>query len=201
MKLSLALAFSFFVGASALAEDKFSKEVAAYVGMSMISYAETEKTIVGDNVSEIASGTVSAISMNLQYVLSQDLKKQYYITATLPLLPSAIGTYMGGGFGMEYYFSDMASKLSMFNSGTSITLTPTFRYFAGFELGLGYLVYNTESATKTDILLEIGGTGGFSYALSEGYAIKMTVGVLKGTGVVTSAMNIRALLGVTFFLD
>ncbi len=201
MKKCVFIILAIMFAAPIQASDDFHGEVTSFVGMAMVSYTENEKTISGENVSEIVAGTVSAMSLNLQYVLSQNFKKQYYMTATVPLIPSALGTYLGSGFGMEHYFSDVASKVSLFNSGTSITLTPTFRYFAGFEIGFGYLVYSSETAQKTDILLEIGGTGGFSYALSENYALKVTVGILKGTGVVSTTMNMRALLGVTFFLD
>jgi hypothetical protein len=181
-------------------EDKFYDELVTSVGMTMVSYAEDAKVIQGDNVQEAASGSVSGISASIQYKMASSFKKSYYLTTVFPLLPSATGTYLSFGGGMEYYFNDIGSKTGLTNSGTTIQFTPKFRYFAGFEVGGGYLVYTTESAKKTDLLFEIGGLGGIAYSMSNKWAIKTTLNVMKGTGAVTSTMAIRFMIGGTFYL-
>lgn len=63
------------------------------------------------------------------------------------------------------------------------------------------MVYNTVDATKSDVLFEVGPVGGFGYTFSEDWAAKAKLSVLRGTGVVSSTMNISAVFGVTRFLD
>lgn len=196
----LLLYLCLFISNHSFSSDLFHDEFTASTGLAMISFTEGEKSIQGENVQEAASGTVTAMSLNVQYKMAEDFKKSYYISATFPLLPSAEGTYIAFGGGMEYYFNDVGAKVGLFNSGTTINFTPNFRYFIGAEVGGGYLVYNTESAKKSDALFEIGGNGGIVYSMSDSWAIKAVLGVMKGSGVVTSTLGIRAFVGATFYL-
>lgn len=176
-------------------------ELTFSLGMASISYTENEKTIQGENVREAASGSVSAIVGNAQYKFSSNLKRAYYINASFPLINSGEGTYLAGGVGVEFYLSDLSSKFGHYDSGTQVILTPTLRYFWGGEAGFAYLVYNTESATKTDILLDLGLLGGASYVFSDKITVKATFALLKGTGAIASTFGMRALVGASFYYD
>jgi len=194
--------FIFILSINAFAGEssRFYDELTSSVGMAMVNYTEDAKTIQGDNVAEAASGTVTSIAATLQYKYAKDFKKSFYFASTFPLISSPTGTYISFSTGIEYYFNDIGAKTGLFNSGTSIQFTPKFRYFAGGEIGGAYLVYTTETSKKSDALFEIGGFGGMAYSMSQDWAIKSTVGVLKGTGAVTSTMTIKFFIGVTFFL-
>jgi hypothetical protein len=199
-RIFLLCILSFFLGQQGFATVNYNKEFTGYIGMSMISFAENQKTIAGENVSEPVAGTVSAITASLQYTFQTDSKKHLYFTTSFPLL-SGSQLYINASFGMEYYFNDVATKTQLYSSGTSLSITPTLRYFVGGEIGAGYLVYTSEDATKSDVLFEIGGNGGISYAFNPQWAAKAKVSILRGTGVVTSTMNITAIMGVTRFID
>lgn len=189
-----------FFSYSLMAEVNYNKELTSSIGMNMVSFAENPKTIQGDNVGDPVGGSVAAIAASLQYNFMHDYKKNFYLTTSFPLLPGP-QLYLGVGFGMEYYLNDIGAKTQLFTSGTSLSITPTFRYFVGGEIGVGYLVYTSETATKSDVLFELGGCAGIGYTISENWSLKSKLSVLKGTGIVTSAMNISAFLGMTRFID
>lgn len=191
--------FMLIISQFALANtEKYSNEVSLSLGMSSISFAENEKTIQGENVSEIVTGSVSAISMSVQYDFNNNMNYHDYISMVFPILPSSTGQFVDIVYGRDFYFNGIASTSSFRTDGTSISFKPNFRYYAGYALGAGYLVYNTETATKSDIIFEIGGKGGASYSVMENLDLKLDLFVLKGVGVVTSSMVTKVFIGAAF---
>ena len=78
---------------------------------------------------------------------------------------------------------------------------PKFRYYAGPAIGLGYLVYNTKSSIKNDILFELGGQAGVLYSLNPKWALSGEIGGARAIGSLTSATVIKILIGTSYTLD
>lgn len=194
---TLLLLFSSF----ALANERIDKEMTYSVGLVNTSYAESETGLTGENVQEAASGSVSSISGQIQYKFAPGFDKSYFLTGTFPLLPGATGSYFGGHVGVEFYFGEkIGSKVSLNNSGTTIKVKPRNVFFWGLEGGLGYLVYVTETAKKTDLLLDIGGFVGGTYIMSDKWRIRGQLGVTRGTGVNTTTMEMKAFFGLSYYI-
>ncbi|MBA2403131.1 MAG: hypothetical protein H0V66_00045 [Bdellovibrionales bacterium] len=184
------------------AEEIIQKELSYNIGLVNASYAEGQSALSGKNQTEAASGSVSSISGQITYKFAPGLERSYYFSGTFPLMPNPTGSYFGGHFGSEFYFgSSSGSKVSYINSGTSIKLKPKNLYFWGLEGGLGYLVYNTETAKKTDLLLDIGANLGMLYVLNDKWRLRGILGFTRGTGVTTTTMEMKAFFGVSYFND
>lgn len=184
------------------ANEVIEKEITYSIGLVNASYAEGQSVLTGKNVSEAASGSVSSISGHVEYKFAPGLERSYYFSGTFPLMSSPTGSYFGAHFGAEFYFgTSSGSKVSYSHSGTSIKLKPKNLYFWSLESGLGYLVYNTETAQKTDLLLDLGGNLGMIYTMSENWRLKATVGMTRGTGVVTTTMEMKAFFGLSYFIN
>ena len=193
-----------FLGFSAgtHASEIIEKELSYNVGLVNASYAESQSTLTGKNITEAASGSVSSISGQIAYKFKPGLERSYYFSGTFPLLPNPTGSYFGGHFGSEFYFgSSSGSKVSYNNSGTSIKLKPKNLYFWGIEGGIGYLIYVTETAKKTDILLDIGANLGMLFTLSDKWRLRSVIGFTRGTGVATTTMEMKAFFGLSYFVD
>lgn len=201
---TIIFSFIIFIGlfAKAYANETIAKELSYNIGMVNASYAESESTLTGKNVTEAASGAVSSISGQISYKFAPGLERSYYFSGTFPLMANPTGSYFGAHFGSEFYFgTSSGSKVSYNNSGTSIKLKPKNLYFWGLEGGLGYLIYNTETAKKTDLLLDIGANLGILYTLSEKWRLRGILGFTRGTGVTTTTMEMKAFFGVSYFND
>lgn len=184
-----------------LANERIDKEMTYSVGLVNASYAESETGLTGENVQEASSGSVSSISGQIQYKFAPGFDRSYYLAGTFPLLPGATGSYFGGHTGVEFYFGEkIGSKVSLNNSGTTIKIKPRNVFFWGLEGGLGYLVYVTETAKKTDLLLDIGGFLGGTYIMSDKWRIRGQLGVTRGTGVNTTTMEMKAFFGLSYYI-
>jgi hypothetical protein len=185
-----------------MAGEKIEEEISYNIGLVNASFAENQTSLTGKNVTTPASGSVSSISGQVSYKFSPGLSNSYYFNGTFPLLPNPQGTYFGAHIGSEFYFgSSSGSKVNYINSGTSIKLKPKNLYFWSLEGGLGYLVYQTLTAKKSDLLLDIGANLGMLYSLSAKWRLRATAGVARGTGVATTTMEIKPFVGFVFFID
>jgi hypothetical protein len=181
---------------------KTSEEFSVMVGMTNVSFAESASSLQGPNTAEVASGAVSQISSQLHYRFRTDDRKAWYGQFTFPLMGSGTGTYMAGGGGMEYYFgSTSPARYVLSDIATTLTMTPTTRYFLMGGINMGYLAYLTETAKKNDTLLEIEVGGGISRQFSKRWTIRASAGVARGIGIATTTMGMKALLGGIFYLD
>ena len=198
------ITFSFLVlssGAS-FAGEVIQKELSYNVGLVNASFQEGEANLSGKNVLSPYSGSVSSISGMVNYKFLPGLERSYYAQGTFPLLPGATGSYFGAHLGSEFYFGKSSgSKMVYNNSGTTVKIKPKTLYFWGLEGGLGYLIYLTETQKKTDILLDLGANVGTLYTWSDRWRLRGTLGIARGTGVTTTAMEMKAFFGVTFYDD
>ena len=200
--------FRFFILVSFLllsftlnAAEEFSNELIYMIGMVSKSYAESESSIQGENKIEASSGTAQVIAATIQYKFSSTLKRSFYSNLIVPLLPSGDNSFFSGGMGVEFYLNDIGSKLKFSDGGDTLKISPKLTYLWGLETNIDYLVYVTETQKKSDLVFDLGVIGGGSYKVTKAVNIKGVVGVSKGTGVNTSGMGMKVMLGYIHQFD
>jgi hypothetical protein len=175
------------------------KDMAYGVGMVNASFTENETGLTGDNIQEVSSGSVSSINGFINYKFKPNLQRSYYVNGTFPLLPGATGSYFGGTLGAEFYFGNrIGSKLSLYDQGSTLQMKPKSYFFWGGEVGLGYLIYLTETAKKTDILMTLGPMAGGVYKISEKWMIRYQAAYERGVGVSTTTSLMKFSLSLIF---
>ena len=215
MKKKILIAGFLLLSHAAFTKDKFFQEYAISVGMANISYTEnpveltsdstttqeTDSTAAASSSSEAASGAASSMSMDINYKFSPGLERSFYMRGTFPFMNATGNSFFSGGVGVEFYLNSIGSKLGLVSDGTTINMTPKIRYFWGLEAGIGYLVYVTDTKKANDILFEIGGHGGIVYSISKKYGLRAQVSIARGTGAATTTMAMKAVMGLTFYID
>lgn len=181
-------------------EMKFSEELNIMIGMANVSFTENQSQLTGPNASEAASGSISSINTLLHYRFKNDSQRSWFVQANVPLASGATGSYLSSGGGLEFIWGKAASRTILKDSTTSLTISPTLRYFAAIEANIAYIAYLTETAKRSDTLLELGGYGGISYKVSN-YHLRVQAGIDRGIGVNTTTLGMKAMLGGTIFLD
>lgn len=185
----------------------FHSIVTCNVGMSTVSLTENESTIeqTDDSVAaeEDAGAEASSISaMNFQIGLefAHDGNMAYILKGFAPLMSSGGSGLFGGEIGFNMYLNDLGTKLTMNNNGTSITIVPSFKYYWGAVIGGGYLVYSTESATKSDVYFDLGVHAGMSYSFGDNWGINLEAGFARTTGVATTGTKMDIVFGASYYL-
>ena len=79
-------------------------------------------------------------------------------------------------------------------------MNPKWRYFAGAEMGLGYLIYKTTEKKKGDVNAEFGPRGGVSYQINNKWGVKAEGIYTIGAGTITSSSSLKIMLGATYYL-
>lgn len=169
--------------------------------MASVSFDEVESGLSGENATEAASGSFSAIVSNIYWKFIPDNKISYFLEAYFPLVTSSGNSYFGFTGGGEYYFSDDNLVLNEENNGFNLTVRPKLRYYASASLSSYYFSYKTETATKNDINVSINIGGGVVYSLNDKYAIKGDFVFGRGVGVITSTIAMRAVAGLVYYWD
>lgn len=206
LRLKQLIYFKFIFSILLLNLDAFSKEftnseITFSTGFGLISFAETANSLAGaTNIAEAESGNTTSISGNLHYKFLPSGKLNYYLTGTFPLISSGGNSYFNLGGGAEYYFNDVGNQQGIEINGMKVTFTPKLRYFAGVEVGLGYLVYTTQTALKNDTLFELGLTGGIIYNFTKKWSLRGHTVLARGSGIATSGFQVKGYVGGTYFL-
>lgn len=189
------------------ANSSIPSQLNIHIGSISTNYAENEDTLKASDGSTTATktapytGTASSMPFAIAYEYFPSLTKSYFFRAAGPVMGSTPDRYYSGSVGMNFYFGQIASQTIVKDLNFEMKVMPKFRYYAGPALGLGYLVYNTKSATKTDILFELGGQGGVLYSLGPKWAISAELGAARAIGSLTSATVIKILIGTSYTLD
>jgi hypothetical protein len=165
-----------------------------------VSFTENQSTLTGPNISEAASGSISSLNALLHYRFKNDTPRSWFAQTNIPIMSGSTGNYLSAGGGIEFTWGETSAKSILKDSTTSLVVLPIARYFLGIETNIAYIAYLTETAKKSDTLLEIGGYGGLSRKLGKFY-LRAQAGIDRGVGVNTSTMGIKALFGGTIFLD
>lgn len=178
-----------------------------HIGSISATYAENQDTLKPSDgtttTTEKApySGTASSMPFAISYEYFPGLSKSYFGRVSGPIMGSTPDRYYSASLGVNFYFGQIGSKAVIKDTGFEMKVLPKFRYYAGPAIGIGYLVYNTKSATKNDMLFELGGQGGVLYSLNPKWALSAELGAVRAIGSLTSATVIKILIGTSYSLD
>lgn len=206
LKNVIFLILFFWIG-NTVAKTGYYDSMSLSFGMVNHSVTENESTLAKTDNTETsateakeAAKAVSAISLNANYEFLPTQKRTYFLQANVPMLTTGgAGVFLLGG-GVNWYLSDLATKYSYESHGSTIEIVPQLKYYWGFNTGIGYLVYNTESSKKTDLFFDLGLHGGGAYAFSPARSLKMELGLARSTGVATTGFKINIFFGVVQYL-
>ncbi len=174
------------------------------IGMVNATLTESQSTLESeDSTTETEVATInpiSTISLELSYHFKNYLNKSIYAKTFIPLMSSDGSGYYMAALGITYYLNSISSIFNFNDQGTSLNISPTFRYYVGGYVGGGYLVYNTETAKKSDLVLDLSASGGVDYKVSDEWSIKLDLSAGRLTGINTTGIAITAFLGGTYYL-
>lgn len=170
------------------------------VGISNVSFTETETIVVDDTGTRAdpQSGTVAIPSLDFKYKIKSGDKIDYFVRATAPLTSTSGDTYFSTATGLNFYFDAGVAKTEYNQDGTFIKLTPKLRYYAGVELGLGYLVFETPEVRRNDVLFNIGAHAGAKYTFNDKWSFRAAVHGARGAGSNTNTTVIQIFGGVGY---
>lgn len=183
----------------------FGPVMTSSFGLLNISLTENDSQIITtdpDVVPEeekLASVSTSLISVDFSYEFSQTSRRSLFLKASFPGMSSNGDGLFAGGIGLNYYFNPLSSVFQINDQSSMIILIPKFRFYIGGSTGVGYLIYNTISAKKTDVLFDLSLHLGASYNLSQKWAMRAEASATRGTGVTTTSLLTRFMLGASYF--
>ena len=187
------------------ADSKIPGQLTFALGSISANYAENPDQLKSTDGTASATSTpyastASAMPFAVTYEYFPNLSKAYFGKVVGPLMASTPDRYFSATTGVNFYFGKVASTAIVRDMNFEMKLIPKLRYYAGPAVGIGYLVYNTKSATKNDLLFEIGGQGGVIYTLNPKWAVRAELGAARGIGVLVSSTVIKILLGTSYNL-
>jgi hypothetical protein len=186
------------------ASNGFVRETTFSLGMVNNSVVENESGIEitdttvasGDSASVDAAQPVSNISLALNWSFGVKKKSAWGAMVVVPLLVTAATSFFMGGVRYRYFLYSISSGFNYAQKGITFHIIPKLRFFVGGSLTGGYLIYNTDSAKKTDASFNLGLEGGIMYQWNRKYAIEGSLALIKRTGILTSGMGMNMFLGV-----
>jgi len=199
-------------GNVALGDSNFHQMITTSLGMVNVSVTEnasslssasssTSTTTTDSNVSTPSSVSASVISLDLVYEFSHFNQKSYFIRATAPMLSSDGSGFFAGSIGMNFYFSSLASLYSFNDNGSTLSINPTMRFYWGTNAGVGFLVYNTTTAKKSDLIFDLELHGGGIMNFKKEWGLRGEAGLSRGTGVSTSTIAMKIFIGLSYYLE
>lgn len=201
----IGLITSLTLGVSAHASN-IPSQLNFHIGSISTNYTENESTIKSTdgttNVKEDPyTGTASSMPLAITYEYFPGLSRSYFARIAGPIMGSTPDRYYSASMGINFYFGQFAANAIIKDTNFEMKVLPKFRYYAGPAVGAGYLVYNTKSATKNDILFELGGQGGVLYSINYKWALSGELGIARSIGSLTSATSMKILIGTSYSLD
>ena len=203
------LAFIFYCGliwsATLCADTKIPSQLSFCLGAVSGSFAENPDSLkstdgsVGTTSTPYA-GTASSMTLEMNYETFSTLKRSYFIKGSGPIVGTTPDKYFSGDAGINFYFTQLGSQAKVSDFNFEMKLIPKMRYYAGPSLGVGYLVYNTKTATKSDVLFQIGGQGGMIYTINPKWGLKAELAAVRAVGVLVSSTVIKILIGTSYNL-
>lgn len=174
------------------------------VGMINSSVTETPSGLTPSSSSsreeEVGSGSVPVIGAFLEYEKFFNSKLSLVGRSAFPLMPGAEGSYVSLGTGLNYYFQSLSSTGSFATKESTIFIVPTWRFHVGGGLSGAYVIYNTESAKKSDTLIEIAANTGATYTQSKTWAYRSEFTMGRGIGFNSTAMTMKIMFGMVYTL-
>lgn len=204
-KFTLIIVFILLIQKEVFGDSKIPSQLSFTLGSISTNFTENPDKLAptdGTSTSELTpySGTASSMPLEIGYEFFPNLKCSYFIAGAGPILGTTPDRYYSGSFGVNFYFGQVASQTIISDFNFEMKMIPKLRYYAGPTVGIGYLIYNTKSATKNDIILEVGGQAGILYALNQKWGLKGEIGGSRAIGALVSGTVIKILLGTTYNL-
>lgn len=147
------------------------------------------------------TGSASSMPLSISYEYFSNLNRAYFGRISGPIMGSTPDRYYSLAGGINFYFGHFGSKAIINDVGFKMKIQPKLRYYVGPHLGAGYLVFNTKSATKADVLFELGAQAGIHYALNEKWSLTSELGYSRAVGALTSANVMKILIGTSFSVN
>lgn len=200
------LLFAVFFSQVCFADSKIPGQFTFAIGSISVNFSENPDQLKSSDATTTTTastpyaGTASAMPIAITYEYFPNLQRAYFIKVVGPLMASTPDRYYSSTGGINFYFGKVASSALVSDMNFEMKLIPKLRYYAGPTIGLGYLVYNTKSATKNDTMFEIGGQAGVIYSLGPKWALRAELGAARGIGVLVSSTIIKILLGTSYTL-
>lgn len=203
----VALAF-LFPCKQVYADGKIAGQLSFSIGSISTSYTEAESKITATNTpttttepAKAYSGTAASMPLDVQFEYFPTLKRSVFARAGGPVMASTPDRYFYFSTGMNFYFSSLGSPTYVSDQRIEVKLAPKFRYYAGPMIGASYLVYNTKSEIKNDVIVELGGQAGVIYSINPKWGVKAEANMSRGIGALLSSMTMKILLGTTYNLN
>lgn len=147
-----------------------------------------------------ASGSVATMSAFVDWEKFLSAETSVLSRAIVPLLPGAAGSYIGFGAGLNRYFKSLSSVGSFVTKDAKLTIVPKWRFYYGGMVTGAYLIYNTETAKKSDTQVELGGQAGAIYNKDQRWGYKSEFGFARAVGFNTTAMTMKIFFGAVYNL-
>lgn len=194
-----------FLNFQSFASSAFPDQISFLTGNIGVTYAESESTLVstdGTPASDSSTYSSSATAMPLvvEYERFSTAKRSYFISGAGPLVASTPDRIFSVNSGAHFYLNKAGTIVNLSTDKLTYFSAPGFRYYIGPQIGLTYLIYNTLSQTKNDIILNLGGHAGGIYTYNPKWGIKGELAFSKGIGALVSTTTIQILIGATYTL-
>jgi len=75
------------------------------------------------------------------------------------------------------------------------------RFYWGTNAGVGFLVYNTTTAKKSDLIFDLELHGGGIMNFKKEWGLRGEAGLSRGTGVSTSTIAMKIFIGLSYYLE
>lgn len=206
--IPLIIVLVFFPLREVYADGKVAGQLSFSIGSISTSYTESESKIKATNTSgttsasaKASSGTVASMPLDVQFEYFPTLKRSVFARAGGPVMASTPGRYFYISTGMNFYFSSIGSPTYVSDQRVEMKISPKFRYYAGPLIGASYLVYNTKSEIKNDVIVELGGQAGVIYSLNPKWGLRAEANISRGIGALLSSITMKILLGATYNLN
>jgi hypothetical protein len=168
-------------------------------GSISTSYSEKE-TGLDNSTGDSASGSASALPVDLSYEFTVNEKTSWFVRGIGPLLASTPDSYFFAGGGVNFYLMSLSSAAMFKDTEIELLISPKWRYYWGLNAGVGNLVYRTDTEKKNDTILEIGLHAGAIYSINKEWGFKAEGSFNRGTGSLTEVSTVKVLLGATMYL-
>jgi hypothetical protein len=191
---------------NAFANQRYSPTLSFSMGIVNVAVAENPSTLTSTDpdievpATEPEASAVSAMSFSATYEFAQTQKRSFHFQAIVPLMTADGSGVFQGSLGVNFYFSPLSSKFTVIEFGSQLIIKPKLRYYWGASTGVGYLVYNTESAKKSDVYFDLSLHGGGSYTFSNNWGGQAQISIGRSTGSATTSIATKIFIGATYFL-
>lgn len=196
----IVLAFLFVIRIANLNASEIPAQLSFSIGSISTSFAESESNLTpsdGTTTTKTApySGASSSMPIDLNFEYFTTVTRSYFLQAGGPLMASTPDRLFYTSGGVNFYFSSIGAPTKVTDENLELKITPKFRYYAGPHIGVAYLVYNTKSQTKNDIMLDIGGQAGVIYSINKKWSLRGQAQFSRETGAIVTSTSIKILFG------